>query len=150
MGGSVLQGCAVGRVRPRRIQSRRRLMSGRDTEPGVDRPIAEYAHERIGRREVVKRAAALGLSTPAAAARLASLGPRHVAVAAAAQDEPQTGGRFTWGYDRDFTKMDPVASGWADPGYNALYEYTMIRHPETGLPVPMLAESWEVSDDGLT
>jgi ABC-type transport system substrate-binding protein len=67
-----------------------------------------------------------------------------------AQDAPQPGGRFTWGYDRDFTKMDPVASGWADPGYNALYEYTMVRHPETGLPVPMLAESWEVSEDGMT
>ena len=25
----------------------------------------------------------------------------------------------------------------------------MIRHPETGLPVAALAESWEVSDDGL-
>ena len=40
-----------------------------------------------------------------------------------------TGGNFVEGYDRDFTKMDPVQSGWADPGYNALYEYTVIRDP---------------------
>jgi peptide/nickel transport system substrate-binding protein len=46
--------------------------------------------------------------------------------------------------------MDPVRSGWADPGYNALYEYTMIRHPDTGLPVAALAESWEVPEDGLS
>jgi peptide/nickel transport system substrate-binding protein len=45
--------------------------------------------------------------------------------------------------------MDPVQSGWADPGYNALYEYTMLRDPE-GAIVPMLAESWEISEDGLT
>ena len=34
-----------------------------------------------------------------------------------------TGGNFIEGYDRDFTKMDAVQTGWADPGYNALYEY---------------------------
>ncbi len=44
--------------------------------------------------------------------------------------------------------MDPVLSGWADPGYNALYEYTMLRDPK-GAIVPQLAESWKVSDDKL-
>ena len=114
-------------------------MSEVDTNEAVHQLVTEYAHKRLGRRDFVKRAAALGVSVPAAAALLASAGARPGAVMA--QDAPQPGGRFTWGYDRDFTKMDPVASGWADPGYNALYEYTMIRHPETGLPVPMLAES---------
>src|SRR5688572_26348607 len=94
-----------------------------DREQLVDRLVAEYAQKRLGRRDFVKRAAALGLSVPAASALLASVVSQPASVAA--QDEPQAGGRFTWGYDRDFTKMDPVASGWADPGYNALYEYTM-------------------------
>jgi peptide/nickel transport system substrate-binding protein len=123
-------------------------MSEVDRNEAVQQLVAEYAQKRLGRRDFVKRAAALGVSVPAAAALLASAATRPGAVLA--QDAPQPGGRFTWGYDRDFTKMDPVASGWADPGYNALYEYTMIRHPETGLPVPMLAESWEVSEDGLS
>jgi peptide/nickel transport system substrate-binding protein len=121
-------------------------MDGRVQSPEVAALIADYTARRLGRRQFVKRAAALGLSLPAAAALLAARSPG----AAAAQETPRPGGRFTWGYDRDVTKMDPVASGWADPGYNALYEYTMIRHPETGLPVPMLAESWEIAEDGLT
>lgn len=109
--------------------------------------IGEYQRRAISRRELMKRAGAIGLSASAIAGLAASI---SLSDAAAQEDmEVQEGGRFTWGYDRDFTKMDPVASGWADPGYNALYEYTMIRHPETGEPVPALAESWTVSDDAL-
>jgi peptide/nickel transport system substrate-binding protein len=122
-------------------------MGERDQNTGLDALLSAYAGRQLGRRAFVKRAAALGLSVPAATALLAAQAPH----AASAQDaEPQPGGRFTWGYDRDFTKMDPVSSGWADPGYNALYDYTMVRHPETGLPVPMLAESWEIAEDGTT
>jgi peptide/nickel transport system substrate-binding protein len=123
-------------------------MRGVDREIAVQQLVAEYTDRRLGRRDFIRRAAALGMSVPTAAALLAAASTHSTAVFA--QDSPQTGGRFTWGYDRDFTKMDPVASGWADPGYNALYEYTMIRHPETGVPVPMLAESWTVADDGLS
>jgi peptide/nickel transport system substrate-binding protein len=108
--------------------------------------IGAYAEKRIGRRELMKRAAAIGISAPVIASMATLASPALVG----AQDaEPQKGGRFTEGYDRDFTRMDPVQSGWADPGYNALYEYTMLRDPE-GAIVPMLAESWEISDDGLT
>lgn len=108
--------------------------------------VADYQSARLSRRQFVRRAALLGLSVPAAASLLAAAGP----LPALAQQEPQTGGRFTVGYDRDFTKMDPVQSNWADPGYNALYEYTMIRDPKDGHPVPDLAESWQVSSDSLT
>lgn len=125
-------------------------MGVQDQRAAISALMAGYAEQRLGRRAFVQRAVGLGLSVPAAAGLLASMAPGAAQVAAAQDAEPVTGGRFTWGYDRDFTKMDPVASGWADPGYNALYEYTMIRDPDTGLPVPMLAESWEVSDDGLT
>ncbi len=109
--------------------------------------IGAYAERRIGRRELMKRAAAIGITAPMIASMATLAAP---AIAVRAQDaEPQTGGRFTEGYDRDFTRMDPVQSGWADPGYNALYDYTMVRDPE-GAIVPMLAESWEISDDNLT
>lgn len=125
-------------------------MSDQDQRAGARALIADYAAKRLGRREFFKRAAGLGLSVPAAAGLLAAMAPGAAEVAVAQDAEPVVGGRFTWGYDRDFTKMDPVASGWADPGYNAIYEYTMIRDPDSGLPVPMLAESWEISDDGMT
>ncbi len=108
--------------------------------------LEDYRAARLSRRQLITRAAAMGIGASAAAGLLVANTPQLTA----AQDaEPVPGGRFTWGYDRDVNKLDPVASGWADPGYNALYEYTMIRHPETGLPVAALAESWTVSDDGM-
>lgn len=111
--------------------------------PGL---LEDYRAARLSRRQLITRAAAMGIGASAAAGLLVANTPQLTA----AQDaEPVPGGRFTWGYDRDVNKLDPVASGWADPGYNALYEYTMIRHPETGLPVAALAESWTVSDDGM-
>jgi len=99
----------------------------------------DFARSRVSRRQFLARAAALGVSASAAAGLLAAATPR---LTLAQDEEPQLGGRFTWGYDRDVNKLDPVASGWADPGYTALYEFTMVRHPDTGLPVAALAESW--------
>ena len=107
--------------------------------------IAEYRSAGLSRRDFVRRVAALGLSVPAAASLLATVGPRL----AAAQDAPKIGGEFIEGYDRDFTKMDTVLSGWADPGYNLIYEYTMIRDA-AGAIVPGLTESWEIAPDGLS
>ncbi|MEA2524123.1 MAG: peptide/nickel transport system substrate-binding protein [Thermomicrobiales bacterium] len=112
---------------------------------GLKSLVDEYRQAGLSRREFVKRAAVLGLSAPAAASLLAAATPRL----AMAQETPQQGGRFTEGYDRDFTKMDPVNSGWADPGYNAIYEYVMLRDAN-GAIVPCLAESWTISDDNLS
>lgn len=121
-------------------------MSDVRNEGALSALVEDLAASRVSRRQFIGRAAALGIGATAAAGMLAAATPQ---LTAAQGDEPQSGGRFTWGYDRDVNKLDPVASGWADPGYNALYEYTMVRHPETGLPVAALAESWEISEDGL-
>jgi peptide/nickel transport system substrate-binding protein len=107
--------------------------------------VAAYGRAGVSRRDFIRRAAALGLSVPAAAGLLAAAGPQLTA----AQETPSTGGEFVEGYDRDFTKMDTVNSGWADPGYNLIYEYIMIRDPQ-GAIVPALADSWQISDDNLT
>ena len=108
--------------------------------------MSAYARAAVNRRDFIRRAAALGVSVPAAAGLLAAAAPRF----AAAQDAtPVTGGEFVEGYDRDFTKMDTVNSGWADPGYNLAYEYVIMRDPD-GAIVPAMAESWTVSDDGLS
>jgi peptide/nickel transport system substrate-binding protein len=117
-------------------------------QDSVERLIEEYAAEGLSRREFFKRAAALGLSMSAAGALLVSpASARTRAAGKAATPSVTTGGNFIEGYDRDFTKMDPVQSGWADPGYNALYEYTMLRDP-SGKIVPALAASWKVSNGG--
>ena len=123
-------------------------MRERDRVEGI---VEEYTEQRIDRREFFKRAGALGLSMSAASALLAQpafargTGAAPEGVAAAVK----RGGTFIEGYDRDFTKMDTVLSGWADPGYNAIYEYTLIRDP-AGRIVPAMAESWHVSADAKT
>jgi peptide/nickel transport system substrate-binding protein len=114
---------------------------------GVDGLIEEYVDRRIDRREFFKRAGALGLSMSAASALLAP--PAFARAQRTGRTGVTPGGTFIEGYDRDFTKMDAVQSGWADPGYNAIYEYTMIRDPH-GKIVPAMAESWTVSPNGLT
>jgi peptide/nickel transport system substrate-binding protein len=122
------------------------MCENQNTRRELSSLVTAYADSRVSRRQFIGRAAALGIGASTAATMLANISPRQ---AMAQDEEPVPGGRFTWGYDRDVNKLDPVESGWADPGYNALYEYTMIRHPETGLPVAALAESWEISEDGL-
>src|SRR4051812_10837440 len=104
-------------------------MSEQNERTGISRLVADYQRARVNRRDFMKRAAALGMSAPVAAGLLASAGPRL----AAAQDTPVQGGQFIEGYDRDFTKMDTVNSGWADPGYNLIYEYTMLRDEKGGI-----------------
>ena len=117
-----------------------------DRISSVQQWVAGARDSGLSRRELMKRAAAIGVSAQVVAAIAAAT----TQIDASAQDmEPQTGGTFTEGYDRDFTRMDPVQSGWADPGYNAIYEYVMLRDPD-GAIVPMLAESWEISEDNLT
>ena len=44
--------------------------------------------------------------------------------------------------------MDPINTTWYDPGFYALYEHAITIDPDSKY-VPQLAESWEVSDDGL-
>lgn len=68
---------------------------------------------------------------------------------APAAGEPVPGGQLIEGYDRDFSPLDTVASPWADPGYVALYEFTVVRDAD-GAYQPALVDSWEVSEDLLT
>jgi len=117
----------------------------REHDDSLARLAEEYAGQQIDRREFFKRAGALGLSMSAAAGLLAS--------PAFARRQRQTlpgvkrGGTFVEGYDRDFTKMDTVQSGWADPGYNAIYEYVLIRDPHGKIVKGGLIDSWKVSKD---
>ena len=120
-------------------------MSEESIQGGVDNLVSDYLARRIGRRDFVRQALILGLSMSSAAAILAACGNTTTT----GTTTVKTGGIFIEGYDRDFTKMDTVLSGWADPGYVALYEFTMIRD-SAGKIVPALFESWTVSSDNLT
>ena len=114
-------------------------MSGHDDS--LESLLEQYAERRIDRRQFFQHAGAIGLSMSAASAILAPVA--SAAGRAAAGKQITRGGTFIEGYDRDFTKMDTIVSGWADPGYYALYEFTMTRDPK-GRIVPAMAESWQV------
>jgi len=120
------------------------MASGEDRISGL---LEEYRARRIDRRGLMLRAAALGIGATALAPALAR--EKAVASAAALQDTPTPGGNLREGYDLDFSKMDPVSTNWYDPAFWALFECLNIDSPEGELQ-PMLAESWEVSEDGKT
>ncbi|MEE9277031.1 MAG: ABC transporter substrate-binding protein, partial [Dehalococcoidia bacterium] len=65
-----------------------------------------------------------------------------------ADHSPRRGGVLREAFDYEFSRMDPTAGAHIDPACCALYETVLSRDP-TGAVAPMLAESWEISDDGL-
>jgi peptide/nickel transport system substrate-binding protein len=118
-------------------------MASRDS---FERLVNDYRHARISRREVMKRATAMGISLPAIAGMLA------VAAPAAAQSTPAAGagtpgGTLREGYDLDFSPIDPINTPWYDPSFYAVYEHAITIDPDSNY-VPQIAESWEVSEDG--
>lgn len=115
----------------------------------IDELVDEYAMKEIDRREFFKRAGALGLSLSFAGTILASLNEASSAQAAITHRTAVVGGTLREGYDRDVSRMDPVNTGWWDPGlYPATHE-TLIASAPNGKFVPMVAKSWTVSKNGL-
>lgn len=62
---------------------------------------------------------------------------------------PQMGGTLLEGYDRDVSRSDPVAQAWWDAHSFPVQHETLFARDADANVVPMLAESWEISDDGL-
>jgi peptide/nickel transport system substrate-binding protein len=116
-----------------------------NTRVTVHELLAGYRAGRLSRRDLLSQSAALGVTATA----LGQLLAREVAAAPLAQEEPVAGGTLREGYDLDFSKLDPVATTWYDPGFHALYDSLLIDAPDGSLQ-PNLAESWEVSEDGMT
>jgi len=113
----------------------------------ISRLMSEYRAKGISRRDFMKRALILGMAAPVATSFLANAAPAMAK--SAASQSPVKGGTFIEGYDRDFQPVEPISPGWDDPTLVAVYEYPVIRDP-SGKPVPMVAESWTVTDDGKT
>jgi peptide/nickel transport system substrate-binding protein len=105
----------------------------------------------LNRRQAMQKGAALGLSVPAMMA-LGAVGNRPKAAAAQdASPEPVRGGTLRVGLSADPAELDPHKT-------NLTAAWHVIEHVYEGLlstnaalePVPALAESWEISEDGLT
>ncbi len=117
-------------------------MSGPET---LQELLVAYKARRLTRRGLLFRAAALGISATA----LSEIVVQETAAMPIAQDEPVSGGTLREGYDLDFSRLDPVATSWYDPAFHALYDSLLIDAPD-GTLQPNLAESWEVSGDGMS
>jgi peptide/nickel transport system substrate-binding protein len=121
----------------------------RDHKSQLEAVIEDYSGRRIGRRDLVNRASALGLSMPAIALILAACSS-PAPTTSTTPLAPKSGGILREGYDRDVNRPDPLDTPWWDATlYPALHEVLVATDP-TGKPVPMVAESWTVSPDGLT
>ncbi len=119
-----------------------------DRNEALSRLLNDYQARRLSRRDLMQRAAAIGVSASSVGTLLAAAPRANAAPAAgAAAQEAKTGGTLREGYDLDFSRMDPVATNWYDPAFFALYESLLIDNPQGQLE-PQLAEAWEVSGDG--
>lgn len=102
---------------------------------------------RLSRREFLQRCVAIGVSTVAAQSLLGAFGARPAAAAGA----PRRGGILKAAFSADPAGFDPVRgpSGMSHVVIEQVYSTLMALDPDAK-PYPELAESYKVSDDGLT
>jgi len=116
--------------------------------PELKAVVDDYMQRRISRRQLMKTAAALGLSMPAISLLLAAC--NGATTSSIPASSPKVGGILREGYDRDVNRPDPLDTPWWDATlFPALHEVLVATDP-SGKPVPMIAESWTASSDGLT
>lgn len=123
-------------------------MSAIDIHELTDR----LAREKGSRRRLLGRAAALGISLSAFSGLAASANggaSGHALVAAAQDATPVAGGTLHVGLQADPTTLDPLKAG-----LTAIWKViehvndSVIRVDPSLAPIPGLAESWEISEDG--
>jgi peptide/nickel transport system substrate-binding protein len=109
------------------------------------------ARGRLTRREAMLRGGALGLSLPAMIALHGATGGIGALAAQDATPAPVTGGTLKLGVQADPAELDPhltqLTAAWHVIEH--VYE-NLVTTDETLAPVPALAESWDISDDGVT
>jgi peptide/nickel transport system substrate-binding protein len=102
----------------------------------------EAVHGRLNRREFLGRAAALGVTATMASQLLAG---------SALAQTPQKGGTLKVGLvgGESTNSLDPATLASQVPQvFSKCWGETLVfSKPEDGSPVPLLAESWEASDD---
>ena len=104
----------------------------------------------LTRRQAILRGAALGLSAPAIAALSAATGVRP-ALAQDASPEPVSGGILNAALSADPAQLDPSQTQLTAAWHVIEHVYETLVSYDAGLnPIPCLAESWDISEDGLT
>lgn len=109
---------------------------------------------RVSRREMMKRATALGLSASAVStlslAALAVPGTASIVSAQDATPEPVAGGVLRMGMQADPTAFDPQKTSATAIWRVVEHVYDTLTRIKPDLTIePSLAESWEISEDGL-
>lgn len=118
--------------------------------------VDEFVAGRLSRREFLIRAAALGLAAPVVSAVIGAQASASAAAATTSVPRPASfqaagGGVLTFGAWQTPDTMDPQKTGLAATGRilaNA-FDPLVWRFPGDDNFYPGLAESWEVSPDGL-
>ena len=103
----------------------------------------------LTRREAIKRGATIGLGT----ASLMALGAMPLKVAAQATPNPDAtpGGTLRVGLSADPAELDPAKTSLTAAWHVIEHVYNTLVGTNAALePVPALAESWDISEDGLT
>jgi peptide/nickel transport system substrate-binding protein len=117
--------------------------------------VESLAHDvltgRLNRRDAIVRGAALGLSVPAMMA-LGAVGNAPLrASAQEASPVARTGGTLRVGLSADPAELDPHKTSLTAAWHVLEHIYEGLVTTNAALePVPVLAEEWEISEDGLT
>jgi peptide/nickel transport system substrate-binding protein len=114
--------------------------------------VNDIKRGRLTRREALLRGGALGLSMPAMLA-LSSAGSSGLRAVGAqeASPEPKTGGTLRVGLQADPAELDPHLTSLTAAWHVIEHVYEgLVRTSPTLEPEPSLAESWDISDDGIT
>jgi peptide/nickel transport system substrate-binding protein len=92
----------------------------------------------------------LGAAGAAAGVTLASLGSRRAAALSMALQDPQKGGTLTYAFIEKPRSLDPnVWTGRSDHDVMRQIFDSLVYSPTPGDYQPWLAESWDISPDGL-
>lgn len=122
-------------------------------QPPVERDFAPLAADfltaKIDRRQFLRRAAALGVSTSAAGAFLAACGTN----ASSSPSSAKKGGTMVYGPFADGQNYDPATNNfdYPNPPFPSIYESLTAYNPTlpvSSAPQNLLAESLEKSSDG--
>lgn len=124
----------------------------------LERLVEGLMHGELSRRSFIRRAAVIGVSLPTISGILAACGKgggdgSGKGGTPATGGDPsklspgKPGGTLREGYDRDFSRMDPINTTYYDPGFFALYEAIITVDPKRKF-VPEIAEQWRPSSDG--
>ena len=118
--------------------------------PLVGKMEDQLREGRCGRRDFLRTVTLLGVSAPIAYGMAGRILGEDAMIPAARAQEPQKGGIFRLGMQ--IQKMeDPATYSWTEMANQTRHtaEYLTITDPEN-ITHPMLAESWEPSDDLTT